>query len=147
MLRPLRHFWNCTSGASLVEVTLVMPLAIALMVGGVEFGRALYAYHTADKAVKSAARYLARLPTAAVNQSWALTKARNLVLTGTLDGSGGPLIRGWTDPNTITLTAASPTNIIHLEARVPFNTPMLSAINLPDRITFTVKHEERYISE
>lgn len=150
MLRLVKQFLHCTSGASLVEVTLVMPLAVMLMAGSAEFGRALYAYHTADKSVKSAARYLARLPATAVGEAWALSKARNLAMTGKLEDGGSPLIRGWTDPSKVRLDAASLASnpsVIHLEAEVPFSTPMLTALGFSNTVTFTVRHEERYISE
>src|SRR5829696_5308912 len=54
------HFVRCTSGAAVLEAAVVLPLAIALMVGGVEFGRAIFNYHTVDKSLRNATRYLAR---------------------------------------------------------------------------------------
>lgn len=152
MLRWFRQFGRCTSGSSLVEVTIVMPLAVSLMAGGVEFGRALWAYHTADKSVKSAARYLARLPEAALipsAQDWALVRARNLALRGTLDASGAYLLRAWTDPEKISLNQnrVNVSKIVRIEAEVPFTVPMLTMVGLPDVITFRVRHEERLIAE
>lgn len=150
--RWFREFWRCTSGSSLVEVTIVMPLAISLMVGGAEFGRAMWAYHTADKSVKGAARYLARLPEAALSpsvQGWAIAGARNLAMKGTLDSSGAYLLRGWTDPEKVSLDQDRVNNskIVHIEAEVPFSVPMLTIVGLPDVITFRVRHEERLITE
>ena len=46
-------------GAIAVEFGLVTLIIVPLALGVVEFGRALYAYDTLTKSVRSAARYLA----------------------------------------------------------------------------------------
>src|SRR5437870_6846227 len=65
---------HCTSGSAIMEGALVIPVAISLMAGGVEFGRIYSTASTADKSMRSAARYLARLPRDAVC-GWGITKA------------------------------------------------------------------------
>ena len=52
-----RHPWPAR-GAIAVEFGLVAIILIPLVLGIVEFGRALYAYDTLVKSVRSAARYL-----------------------------------------------------------------------------------------
>jgi hypothetical protein len=144
----------------------MMPLVISLMVGSTDFGRAFAVSSTADKSLRNAARYLARVPcgsgapgscTSATTTicGWGLTNAKNLAVYGKLTVSAGdqPLIPGWSTSN-ITLTL--PTNncsallsptVIRLEATVPFTGLMLGAVGLSNAITMHVQHEERWIGE
>ena len=50
------------SGAALVEFSLLLPIIFFSAFGMMEFGRALYQFHIANKGVKSAARFMARVP-------------------------------------------------------------------------------------
>jgi hypothetical protein len=131
----------------------MMPLVISLMVGSTDFGRAFAVSSTADKSMRDAARYLARVPQGAIC-GWGLTNAKNLAVYGKLTVSAGdqPLIDGWSI-NDITLTlptdcAAMPSpTVVRLEATVPFTGIMLSAVGLSNAITMHVQHEERSIGE
>jgi Flp pilus assembly protein TadG len=142
-----------------------MPLVISLMVGSTDFGRAFAVSSTADKSLRDAARYLARVPcdsgalgscTSATTTicGWGLTNAKNLAVYGKLTVSAGdqPLIPGWsTSDITLTLPAncaalPSPT-VIRLEATVPFTGLMLGAVGLSNAITMYAQHEERWIGE
>ena len=58
MFDLLRRLAGCTSGAATLEAAIVLPVAISLMVGGVEFGNLFLTYGTAAKSVRDAARYL-----------------------------------------------------------------------------------------
>jgi Flp pilus assembly protein TadG len=155
---------RCTSGTAALEGALVMPVAIALMAGGVEFGRVYSAASTADKSMRDAARYLAHMPCDSGNSTgcsasaaicgWGLTNAKNLAVYGKLTVGAGdhPLIMGWATSN-VTLqqprdcsTLPNPT-IIQLKATVPFTAIMLSAVGLSNTITLNVQHEERWIGE
>src|SRR3712207_2854280 len=97
-VKSLGRLWSCTSGAALVEASLVVPLAASLMIGGMEFARAAANYLLIDKTMRGAARYLARVPPGAVS-GWGLERARNLALRGTVDTSGSYVVSHWTDPN------------------------------------------------
>jgi Flp pilus assembly protein TadG len=142
------QFVRCTSGSAVVEAAVVVPLAIALMVGGVEFGRAIFNYHTVDKSLRNATRYLARVPSPGVSPF--LDQAKNLALRGTIDGSGEYFLSSWTAANTITidntLLAGTPPRV-RLTASVPFTFAMLPSIGRSAQMTFTVSHEERLIGE
>ena len=85
-----------------MEATLYMPIAIFLMVGGVDFGMAFSAHATVGKSVRDAARYLGSLPTwptpVACN-GWAILNAQNLAVYGNIAGTGSPLIPGWLPAN------------------------------------------------
>jgi Flp pilus assembly protein TadG len=140
---------QCSSGAAIVEATLVMPILISLMAGGLEFGRAYWASSTADKSMRDAARYLARVPQADVC-TWGLTKATNLAVYGNLGGTGNPLISGWSTTN-VTLQQPSDCGtsftVIQLQATVPFTALTWSVVGLSNSITMHVRHQERWIGE
>src|SRR5690242_2256134 len=99
----LERFKRCTSGTALVETALIMPLAIILMVGVVDFGRVFMTRATAQKSMRDGARYLTLLPASAVC-GWGLTNAKNLAVYGNLAGTGTPLVTGWaiTDVSLVT---------------------------------------------
>ena len=149
-MRPCeRELWSNEDGASIVEFAIVLPLMLALLVGGVDLTRAVFAYQTADKSVKAAARYAARLPVASLDAGgWGVTPVKNLALRGTLDGSGEPLLWGWIDPLTVTVTKDSTSDLrVRLTAVVPLSFDLLPLIGLPQTLTVSVSHEERHIGE
>ena len=163
-LRILCELARCTSGSAVLEGALVVPVAIVLMAGGVEFGRLFSAYGTANKSMRDAARYLARVPdkdsggnlTIAYICGWGLTNAKDLAMYGKLNANPAtdtPLIPGWTDPNTITLQspncggAATDPIIIDLRATVTHSGFMFGAIGLSNSWPMHVKHQERSIGE
>ena len=163
-LRFLRELARCTSGSAVLEGALVVPVAIVLMAGGVEFGRLFSAYGTANKSMRDAARYLARVPdkdsggtlTIANICGWGLDNAKNLAMYGKMNPTTGvdqPVIPGWTDPTTITLQSpncgAAPAEpiIIDLRAAVPYSGFMFTVVGLSNTWTLSVKHQERSIGE
>jgi TadE-like protein len=154
MMRLIRHLLTHQSGAALVEATLVMPIAISLMAGGVEFGQIFLDYGTANKSMRDAARYLARVPSSGVC-GWGLTNAQNIAVYGSLSSTGTPLISGW-QTSTVSLQspncgggspAFSSCSCIHLNAAVPYSGSMLGALGLSNSLTLTVNHEEPYVGE
>ncbi len=152
----LLRFARCSSGAALLEMTIVVPLAISLMAGGVDFGLALNAQATGSKSIRDAARYLASVPASAVC-GWGLTNAQNLAVYGKLNPAQGdlPLITGWNinggTNNHVQLGSATicanPT-VVQLQARFPYYSIMLSAV-LPNTaiLTLSANHEERQIGQ
>src|SRR5262245_5506732 len=110
-LTPLVQLARCTSAAASLEAALMMPLAISLMAGGTDFGRAYSVASTADKSMRAAARYLARMPcdaaalgactSATAICGWGFTNARNLAVYGKLTVAAGdqPLIANWSTGN------------------------------------------------
>jgi Flp pilus assembly protein TadG len=164
MLRFLRELARCTSGSAVLEGALVVPVAILLMAGGVEFGRLFSAYGTANKSMRDAARYLARVPdkdaggnlTSAYICGWGLTNAKNLAMYGKLNPNvavDSPLIPGWTDANTVTLqspacgVALVEPVIIDLRGAVPYSGFMFNVVGLSNAWTLSVQHQEPSIGE
>jgi TadE-like protein len=154
-INSLLRFARCTSGNALVEATIIIPMVLSLMAGGVDFGLILSQQATGEKAVRDAARYLATVPLTAVC-TWGLTNAQNLAVYGKLNpvsGVDAPLITGWSANgganNNVQLgpdtNCANPT-IIQLQASIPYSSVFLSSI-LPNVSTWTLyaEHEERQI--
>jgi Flp pilus assembly protein TadG len=164
LLRFFRELARCTSGSAVLEGALVVPVAIILMAGGVEFGRLFSAYGTANKSMRDAARYLARVPdkdasgnlTSAYICGWGLTNAKDLAMYGKMNPNialDPPLIPGWTDSNTVTLQSpacggaiAEPV-IIDLRAAVPYSGFMFNVVGLSNSWTLSVGHQEPAIGE
>jgi Flp pilus assembly pilin Flp len=102
--RRIPTLWHAHEGAAAAEFALILPLLLILLFGGIEVGRMLADHHTATKAVRDAARYAGRLratcPSAGsdvgtFDDPAADTRIENLVRTGTIDGSGDPLVGSW----------------------------------------------------
>ena len=133
---------RCSSGSALVEMTLVVPVAISLMVGGVDFGLALSAQATAAKSVRDAARYLGSLR--AGECTGQIASAQNLAVYGNLAGTGNPLVPNWNATggtnNNVNVTCAS---TIIVSAKIPY-TSIINAPFLPIESTYTLstQHEE-----
>jgi Flp pilus assembly protein TadG len=156
MFSVLIRLIRCTSGTAAIEGAIVLPLAISLMAGGVEFGRLVSAYSTADKSMRDAARYLARVPQAGVN-GWGLDNAKCLAVFGKMPcnpATDPPLVTGWISLNSVQcstcadIAAASPPDgVVRLSATVPYAVLMLGAVGLTNSYTLSVQHEERFIGE
>jgi hypothetical protein len=144
-------------GTAVIEAAVVVPVLIIIMVGLADFGRAYATLSAAQKSLRGATRYLATLPPAAVCD-WGLTKARNLAVYGRTDPPTGsvPLVAGWS-VGSITLRlppGASPPDCsgtslgrIELSAQVPYSALIWQVAGLPDTLTMTTSHEERWIGE
>lgn len=141
----LLELLRCTSGSVLLEMTIVTPIAIALMAGGVDFGMALSTQKTADKSVRDAARYLGSLPSSIGCPSWAITNAKNIVVYGQISSSGTKLIPNW-QTSDVTITCDSTTNDIVVSAVVPYSSIiLLSLLPIPHTFNLSATHEERQV--
>jgi hypothetical protein len=56
MIRIIRNLLKCTSGATAVEFTLVLPLLLILLFGIIDGGRFVWEYNEAEKATQVGAR-------------------------------------------------------------------------------------------
>lgn len=157
----LRRLGRESGGGALVEATLLMPLLVGLMCGLAEFGLMLRQYAVMDKGVRDAARFVARAAgtTECPTPGWSgavETAARNLVLSGSPTG-GPPLIRTFTDPTDVNLSASScqlgfrgPAAgvwSVTVTASAPYDDlGLLSFLSLAPP-TLTVAHEQLVIGE
>lgn len=148
----LSELVRCKSGTALIEMTFVAPLAILLMVGVVDFGRALFMQATASKSAHNAARYLGSLSKSTIcnNPDWSkiLQKAQNLAVYGTLTAQlGNELIPGWRPGDVqaaVDCTQSPPA--ITVTANVSYN-PIISTglLPIPSSIVLSATHGERQV--
>jgi Flp pilus assembly protein TadG len=144
----LDRFLRDERGAPLVEIALVLPVGIILTFGSFDIGRAIVYHHNIDTSLRSAARYMARLPeTVVVDQA----RTRNLVFHGvwTANAQTGPRV---TDPGTVLTTdllctacLAGPNRMIRLDMRVQYTFQLLNVLGINPTFTFEVSHEQPYI--
>ena len=110
-MRRTSSFLRDTRGTASVEMALMLPMLMALLFAGMEGGYYFWSEHRVVKAVRDGARYAGRQSfdqydcSAASTTTATNTAIRNLTRTGTLNGSGAPLIPGWADAQT-TVTVA-----------------------------------------
>ena len=93
-----RDAYPTLKGAALLEAALFVPILLALLIGTTELGRVTYDYYMIQKALSGLALYLGTQQ--GVNfcdgADPIVQAAINNALTGTVDGSGAPLIAGLT---------------------------------------------------
>ena len=110
-MRRTSSFQRDTRGTASVEMALMLPMLMVLLFGGLEGGYYFWSEHRVVKAVRDGARYAGRQSFDQYNCTTTSTTTatrdaiKNLTRTGTLDGTGAPLIPGWVDGNT-TVTVA-----------------------------------------
>ena len=68
MSRKNRHHRSWDEGSSAVEFAILLPVLVMLMLGFIEFGRALWARTTVQYAIDEAARYAMIYTTASATQ-------------------------------------------------------------------------------
>ena len=142
LFKSLLRLARCSSGNALVEMTIVVPVAISLMVGGVDFGLALSTQATAAKSVRNAARYMGSQR--AGDCTAQIASAQNLAVYGNLAGTGNPLVPNWNASggtnNNVNITCG-PSIIV--SAKIPY-TSIIGATFLPIGSTYTLgtQHEE-----
>jgi Flp pilus assembly protein TadG len=152
-MRPISKFflrlWRSSSGSVWLEAAIMVPIAISLMVGVVDFGWGVFsAYATASKSVREAARYMGglALQTATGCPSWAVTNTQNLAVYGNIAGSGSALVTGWQvngGTNNNVNVDCSTLSIILVTAKVPYNPLIIpSFMPLPSTVTLSVQHTE-----
>jgi len=88
-------------GIAMIEFTIVLPLILFVMLAVTELGFAFMQYNTLTHAVRDGARYVAGQALLGQSQvvhidAGLLGGARNLVVYGTINGSGTPILPGLT---------------------------------------------------
>lgn len=150
VFRKFRELPSCESGAAMVEAAIVIPLALIMLAGGVEITRGLAYHHAADKAVRDAARYIARLPTRDLANNPG--RARNLVIYGTwttalTSNAQSVLAPGTMGAGGFSLdeTKLVDEGIVSIKASITYTFPLLSIIFSDATLVFTVQHEQPFI--
>ena len=149
MFSSWNRFKRSRDGVAAIEFAISLPIFIAVLVGLVEFGRALHQANAIEKGLRAGAMYVARaeLPVDAATT----TTITNLVQRGTTDTSGPYLVPGWSkagasvsvDEQAVhTTVGAVPVRVFEVTATVPF-TAILPTLT-PD-FTITRKHQQAYV--
>ncbi len=131
-------------GAAILEFAIVLPVAIALLAGAVELGRALYTYLAVEQAVRGGARYLARVPdpTCVPACSWGAARAVRLAHGQIVSNTGvaAELVK-------VAPLAEPPMDTVVMRADVEMAFSLFGAIGVPNSWTLTVSHQEQRIRE
>lgn len=157
--------WRNHDGAAALEFALALPMLLVLLAGGYELSRAVWYHHLANKTVRDATRYVARMP----DPLDPATQARAAVLarTGTLDPTASAILPEWDAyPERLQINVGVKTydnssgtfrgpkggnediEVVQLVATVQFTgIGLLDLIGMPGGLTFTISHEERHIGE
>jgi Flp pilus assembly protein TadG len=136
-------------------MTIIIPVAISLMAGGVDFGWWVSTQATGSKSVRDAARYLATLPTDinVCSNSTAVANAQSLAVYGKLggvDGTDTPLVPGWQmnggTNNNVTVSCSvgyGGAIVVIVAAKFPYNSIILTPlVPIASIYTLTAQHEE-----
>jgi len=123
-------------------MTIIVPVAISLMAGGVDFGLALTTQATASKSVRDAARYLGSLRASECNDQ--ISNAQNIAVYGNLSGTGTALVPNWDANgganNNVNITCGS---TIVVSAKIPYDSIILvSFLPISGTLTLSTQHEE-----
>jgi Flp pilus assembly protein TadG len=151
-----------TRGVSLLEGAILFPFLFTLGLGMFEFGNLLYQYQLVMSGVRDAARHLARVD---ITDATAETDAKNIAITGTVDGSGAARVSWW-DAADITVTYPTTPNPIidtNTGARAYRGGDNITEIRVTTTatygsfgflgylglgpISFTLEHRERHIGD
>lgn len=101
-------------GSALVELSLALPLLVVFVGFIGEFSRVVYQYHIADKGVKSAARYLARVPDVSTCSAASFdgfkTNAVNMAQRGSFNAGEPLVLSNWNDAGDIQISVSCVAN-------------------------------------
>ena len=111
MHRLFTRFLRDDRASVATEMALSLPILVGLMFGSLELGSYFWAEHKVIKAVRDGARYAARQPYADFTpcnapSSGLIDRVRNVTRTGQIASGGTARLGYWTDPATITVSAA-----------------------------------------
>lgn len=134
----LLEFGASRSGAALVEAAIVIPVMLIIMAGVFELGRAFYAYHTLDHAVRVSARYVARARPS--NLDAALAHAANLARAQVASA-------GITEDQLLIAAPLITNESITYAVSTDFPVSFLSIIGQGTTITLRASHEQPNIGE
>lgn len=111
-------------GSALIEGAIVVPVLMTLLFGVFEFSFLFFQQQMITSGVRDAARYVARynfsscatLDSTCTMLSTAITNAKCLATTGTVDCTGSARVSGWTST---AITIANPTSVANTGASTP----------------------------
>jgi Flp pilus assembly protein TadG len=163
--RHWRQFGSDRCGAALLELTVVLPVVMAIGFGAIEFGNLIYKDHLLWNGVRDGARYYAGLPYDSSNTTQTTnneTAAKNIAVTGVTSG-GTARVEGWTTSE-VTISYATVANgptscgtekcyrgtdiitMVTLSTSYPYQSVgFMEFLGFGSTTTLTASHQERII--
>jgi Flp pilus assembly protein TadG len=92
---PKPTFRNDERGVAIIEMAVVLPVLLAIGLGVIEFGNAIYSKHLITNGVRDGARYAAGRPADCACDA----DIKNIAMKGVLSG-GTYRVAWWNDPAT-----------------------------------------------
>ena len=146
-------------GASLVEMTLVTPLLLALAAGFAEFGTVLYQHQLIETGVRDAARFLSRRPDPSADAAL----GQRLATTGKIAVGGTQRVSWWAPADiTVSVTTVAnplvsgertyrgpdPIKIVNVSTTATYpGVGLLRALSITGGLTVRFSHQERVVGE
>jgi hypothetical protein len=146
-------------GASLVEMTLVTPLVLALAAGMAEFGTVMYQHQLIETGVRDAARFLSRRP----DPSADAVLGQRLAATGVVTTGGVNRVSWWNvgDVSVSVVNIANPLvsgertyrgpdpiRVVRVSTTATYpGVGLLRALAITTGLTVRFTHEERVVGE
>ena len=116
MIRKPRYLRSDDSGAALLEFSLLLPVLVVMMAFIGDISRAVYQFHVAEKGVKSAARYLARVPDVTVCAASSFdtfsSNAANMAQRGSFNAQDDFKLSNWQNAADLTISVVCEANAI-----------------------------------
>lgn len=105
--RSTKGFFAGDTGVAGVEFALILPLICVMLFGFFEIGRMFWTYSIASASARDAARFAARVAIDCATTPELSTanedRVKRLARTGVVDTGGTPLVKGWTDDETVSV--------------------------------------------
>jgi Flp pilus assembly protein TadG len=149
MKRRAGRFCRDGSGAATIEFVCTLPLFLAALAFAFEFGQIFLAHQATVNNVRAASRYLSRSDLSVTD----VTKAKNMVLTGQLEGGVAPdylsmddiiVEEEYTTFNATTFSRAGVTSRIYARVDFPLTIFGFLGDNRPS-IPFVIVEDFRFI--
>ena len=154
MLNWINKLRRQDSGNAVIEFALILPFLLLLFTGLTEVGRAYFQADAIEKGLRAAALYASRVPTPLSVADKQI--AKNILKTGTVDGTGPLLVSGWGKPGASASITSSGYSlggttipVIKVSASVPLDPLVPELVSMVGLSTFTINlsHEQAYVGQ
>lgn len=95
MFDLLNKFKRDDGGIAVTELALVTPVFLLMFLSTIELGHMIYYSITVEKGLRSAVTYAGRVEE---HNTDTIQNTKNIVMTGSPEGTGDFLVPGWADP-------------------------------------------------
>lgn len=159
-LRRARRWSGDRRGTAAIEAAVFTPLLLLFVIGAAEFGNMLYNANLIQTGLRDAARYLARVSDPVPAESF----AKNLAVTGSINGDAPPRVAWWNtddivvtyritdnppDPETGRRAFRSGPEVMVIRVATTVSYAGLGTLGVlgQDAVSIAFAHEERFVGE